>query len=131
MTALRFIITHSNSTNERHLCRTEKLYGKLKNIFEEKKYDFNQFVLIDQNHLYVDFTNENNSTSIPSISSEYRIIEKTFLISIILDFQEKQIEYLATTESQLSSIINRFIIDHQLKFTSSNIYLSFFDEFGK
>jgi hypothetical protein len=131
MAALRFPITHANGTMEKYLCKIENLSEQFKKIFEEKKYDFDQFVIIDQNQLFVNFMNENQATSKPYISSEYRIIEKTLLIPIILEFQEKQMKYLVTKETQISSIINRFIIDQAFNFTSSNIFLGFFDALGK
>ncbi len=132
MKILRFTIKYSNGTAESCLCSIEKLYEELKENFEEKKYDSDKFCIIDQNYLFVDFINKNNNnTSIPYISSEYRIIEKILLIPIILEFQEKQIEYLATKECLISSIINRFIIDYELTFSSTDISLSFFDELGK
>ncbi len=40
-------------------------------------------------------------------------------------------KYLVTKETQISSIINRFIIDQAFNFTSSNIFLGFFDALGK
>jgi len=128
MKTLRFTIEHFNGVVVSCLCSIEKLYEELKENFEEKKYDYDKFGIIDQNHLFVDFI---NNTSIPYISSEYRIIEKTLLISIILEFQEKQNEYLVTKECLISSIINRFIIDYEFKFPSNDIFLSFFDELGK
>jgi hypothetical protein len=131
MAALRFTITHANGTMEKYLCRIENLSEQFKKIFEEKKYDFDQFVIIDQNQLFVNFINETQNTSTPYISSEYQIIEKTLLIPIILEFQQKQMKYLVTKETQISSIINRFIIDQAFNFTSSNIFLGFFDALGK
>ncbi|CAF4192698.1 unnamed protein product, partial [Rotaria sordida] len=90
---------------------------------------FDNYVIIDQNQIHVDFLNENNNQSSPRISPEYHIIEKTLLNPIVLTFESKQIEYFATSECQISSVINRFLIDQQLTITSSDIY-SFFDEFG-
>ena len=128
--ATRVPLIHPNGTLERHLCKVEKLYELLNKEFQEKNYDFNRFIIIDQNQLFVDFTNTSNK--VPSyISSEYRIIEKKLLISVILDYQQDQIEYLATTQCQISSVINQFIIDRKLNFPSPDAYLSLFDKLGK
>ncbi|CAF4026337.1 unnamed protein product, partial [Rotaria sordida] len=125
---LRCDIIHPTSERQKLALRTENFYLKLRTIFEEKRY-FDNYVIIDQNQIHVDFLNENNNQSSPRISPEYHIIEKTLLNPIVLTFESKQIEYFATSECQISSVINRFLIDQQLTITSSDIY-SFFDEFG-
>jgi len=127
---LRFEIIHPDDTRQKSVCKIENIYPKLETVFEEKKYHFDKYIIVDQNQIFVDLLNENNDKSSIRISPIYQIIEKILLIPIILTYESKEIEYLATLECQLSSIINRFIVDHQLTFTSSDIYLGFYDELG-
>jgi hypothetical protein len=84
------------------------------NIYEELKEFMNNFdkfckktnmilinllLLIKINYTLI-YTNENNNTSIPYLSPEYRIIEKTALIPVILQFQEKRIKYFSINSSR-------------------------------
>jgi hypothetical protein len=126
----RFEIIYPDGTRQKVVCKTQNIYLRFKTLFQEKRYNFDRFIIVDQNQIFVDFLNENNEQLSPRISSEYHIIEKTLLIPILLKFESKEIEYLVTLTCQISSIINRFIVDHQLTFSSSNIYLGFFDELG-
>ncbi|CAF4481299.1 unnamed protein product [Rotaria sp. Silwood2] len=57
-------------------------------------------------------------------------MEKDLLIRIILEFENNQLEYFATTEAKLTSILSRFILDRQLKFTLPKNYFSVFDSLG-
>ncbi len=129
--AFDYTIIYADGTSDKHLCRTENLYERLKKNFHAKNYNYNQLVIIDQDNFYVDFINENNGTSGVYLSKEYRIIEKNLLMSVILEFQEQQWKYLMTKETRISSIINRFILDRKFQLTSNESVLGFFDEFGK
>jgi hypothetical protein len=124
----RFEIIHPDGSRQKAVCKIENIYLTLKTKFEEKKYNFDKFVIVDQNQIFVDFLNENTEKLSTRISSAYQIIEKISLIPIVLEYESNQIEYLATSKCQISSIINRFITDHKLTFTSPDLYLGFFDE---
>ncbi|CAF1141915.1 unnamed protein product [Rotaria magnacalcarata] len=90
----------------------------------------NTYTVIDKNEMCVDFTNI--SARLPhGISLEYVIIEKTLLFSIQFNYQEKLFEYFATSKCNISTIIDRFIRDNDIKLSSNNGYLCFFDEHGK
>jgi hypothetical protein len=130
MKAFSYKIIYTDGTNDKHLCKTEKLYEQLRKHFDAKNYDYNRLVIIDEKNLFVDFMNENSiKTSRPYLSEEYRVIEKNLLISIILEFQEKEWKYLGIGETRISSIINRFLLDQMM--ISNQIVLGFFDELGK
>ncbi|CAM2724188.1 unnamed protein product, partial [Rotaria socialis] len=47
------------------------------------------------------------------------------------EFEDKKLEYFATTEAKLTSILSRFILDKQLKFTLPENYFSVFDSLGR
>ncbi len=126
----RFEIVYPDDTRKPIRFRTENIYQRLKTAFQEKNYSFNEFIVVDQNQIFVDFLNENNEKSLPRISSEYHIIPKTLLVPLILEFESKESEYLVTLKCQISSIINHFLIDHRLTFASSDTFLGFFDELG-
>ncbi|CAF1611237.1 unnamed protein product [Rotaria magnacalcarata] len=90
----------------------------------------NTYIVIDKNEMCVDFTNTN--ARLPhGISLEYVIIEKTLLFSIQFNYQKKLFEYFATSKCNISTIIDRFIRDNDIKLSSNNGYLCFFDEHGK
>jgi hypothetical protein len=128
--AQKFIVTHPNAESKTCLWRSENLFERLRNIFDKEKYDINQFVVVDKNEILVDFTNTN--ARLPNqVSLEYFIIERTLLFTIQFHFETKLFEYFATSKSNISIIIDRFITDNDIKSSSTDIYLCFFDEHGK
>jgi hypothetical protein len=128
--AIPFTITYANGKLNPRLWKRENLFERLRNIFTEEKYHLNRFVVIDKNEILVDFTNPN--ARLPQqISLEYFIIEKTSLLTIQFHFRTKLFEYFATSKSNIFIIINRFISDNDIQFSSKDIYLCFFDEHGK
>ena len=127
----RLVFTLKDGTQGKYLCRPEKFYEKFKKIFEEKKYDYNTIAIIDSNQLFVDFINTNGKNSVPIIESEYHVVDKQLLISILLEYENYQLEYFATGTATLTVILSRFILDQQLKFTSPKNYFSVFDSLGR
>ncbi len=128
--AQKFIVTHPNAEAKTYLWRSENLFEKLRNIFDKEKYDVNRFVVVDKNEILLDFTN-NNARLPNQISLEYFIIERTLLFSIQFRFRTKLFEYFVTSKSNVSTIIDRFISDNDVKSSSKDIYLCFFDEHNK
>ncbi|CAF4598568.1 unnamed protein product, partial [Rotaria sp. Silwood2] len=128
--AQRFVITHPDGKVHTYLWKSENLFEKLRNLFDKEKYDINTFVVVDKNEIFIDFTNRNIQLQY-EISLEYFIIEKILLFSIQFNYQRKLFEYFATSKSNISIIINRFINDNNIKLSSNNIYLCFFDQHGK
>jgi hypothetical protein len=128
--AQRFIITHPDGKANICLWKSENLFEKLRKLFDEKKYDINTFVVIDKNEIVVDFTN--TDAQLPhEISLEYFIIEKTLLFQIQFRFRRKLFEYFSTSKSNTSTIINRFVTDNDIRLSSTDMYLCFFDEYRK
>jgi hypothetical protein len=126
-----FQITHSDNSTKGHMCRAENIHEQLRKIFSEKKYDPNSYAIIDKNHMSVDFTAKTTNGLLPIPSVKYSVIEKTILVPIILHFEQHQLDYSATPEAQISSILARFIIDRQLTFTSPDTYFNVYDQRGK
>ncbi|CAF1180009.1 unnamed protein product [Adineta steineri] len=127
----RLVVTLKDGKQAKYFCKPEKFYEKLKKIFEEKKYDYNTTAVIDSNQLYVDFMKLNDNNSLPIIVSEYYVVEKQFLIPILLEYENNQFKYFAKATATLTSILNRFILDQQWKFTSPQNYFNVFDSLGR
>ncbi|CAF4341002.1 unnamed protein product, partial [Rotaria sp. Silwood2] len=72
--------------------------------------DPNTIAIIDPNEMLVDFMTANVNNILPSI-------EKS--------------EYFVTEKATLTTILNRFIVDQQLKFTPPETYFSVFDSLGQ
>ncbi|CAF4433152.1 unnamed protein product, partial [Rotaria magnacalcarata] len=62
---------------------------------------------------------EKKNNILPVIEEEYSIIEKSLLIPIILEFQNEQYQYYATSEAKISAILIRFIVDQELAFNTN------------
>ncbi|CAF3300655.1 unnamed protein product [Rotaria sp. Silwood2] len=128
---IRLVITCLDGKQEKYYCKPEKLYIQLKKLFDKKKYDLNTIGLIDPNQLLIDFMKTNINNSLPIIETEYYVIEKKLLFPIVLEFENNQWEYFATAEATITSLLSRFILDQQLKFTSPENYFSVFDSLGR
>ncbi|CAF2134255.1 unnamed protein product [Rotaria magnacalcarata] len=128
--AQKFIVKYTNEKSSGSLWMTENLFEKLRNLFGKEKFDMNTYAVIDKNEMCIDFTNISTRLS-HEISLEYVIIEKTLLFSIQFNYQKKLFEYFATSKCNISTIIYRFIRDNDIKLSSNNGYLCFFDEHGK
>ena len=127
----RLVLTLKDGTQGKYICKPDKFHEKFKKIFEEKKYDYNTIAVIDSNHLFVDFMKINGNKSLPIIGSEYHVVEKQLLIPVVLEYENNQFKYFATAAATLTSILSHFILDQQLKVTSSKNYFSVFDLLGR
>ncbi|CAF4401058.1 unnamed protein product [Rotaria sp. Silwood2] len=128
----RFIVTYlDDQQGKKTFCTPDKLYGQLKKIVTDKKYDPNTIAIIDPNEMLVDFMTANVNNILPSIEVEYRVVEKKLLIPIVLQCEHKKSEYFVTEKATLTTILNRFIVDQQLKFTPPETYFSVFDSLGQ
>ena len=126
----RFSIIYGDEAPKRIAMRTENIYQRLKIAFEEKGCTSNEFVIVNQDQIFVDFLSTNTTQSSLCLSSEYHIIPRTSLISLILQFQSNEREYFVTSACQLSSIISYSLVNHQLISASTDTLLGFFDELG-
>ena len=127
----QFSMKFLDDKQEKYICKPEKLYGQFKKIIQEKKYDSKLVAVIDPHQIFVHFLIDIPNASLPIMFAEYRIINRTSLISIVLHYENNQFEYFAIEQANLSAIIARFIIDNQLKFKESQYYLNIFDELGR
>ncbi|CAF1513265.1 unnamed protein product [Adineta ricciae] len=127
---LRFTVTDLNEKAAARLWRSENLCQKLREFFKQEKLDENLLGVIDQNKIFLDFSND--SCQLPKqICQEYRIIRKDSLFTVQFQFRENQFDYFMTSDGDISVIINRFIADQNIEPSSEGIYLCFFDEQGK
>jgi hypothetical protein len=105
---VRFDIVHPDFTRQKAAMGPKNVYTKLINIFQEKKYSFDQYVIVDQEKIFVNFISEITDPSTMRFSTEYYIVEKVELINVIVQFQSQQMTYSVTSECQISSILTRF-----------------------
>ncbi|CAF4029810.1 unnamed protein product [Rotaria sordida] len=106
-----FVITYLDGKQEGYLCKPEKFCEQLKRIFEKKKYNSITIAIIDSNQVFIDFMTKTINSSLSSIEIEYRVVEKTLLIPIVLEFENSSLKYFMTTEATLTSILSGFILD--------------------
>ena len=126
-----FEITYADNSTKGHMCRAENIHEKLRKICVEKKYDLNSTAIIDKDQMCVDFMTKTTNGLLPIPSVKYSVIQRTILVPIILHFEQDQLNYSATLEAQISSILTRFIIDKQLTFTPPETYFNVYDQRGK
>lgn len=126
----KFFITYPENKIAAHLWKPEKFYEQLKKVFSEKNYDLESYAVIDNDQIFVNFMN-NNTDQLRRIQFEFKIVQQTSLIKIQFYYKEKIFEYFVTSEANVMNVINRFIHDNDLHLISPDIYLIFFDEFGK
>ncbi|CAF1248253.1 unnamed protein product [Adineta steineri] len=128
--ALKFSITHPDRKVASSFWKGENLFHKLREVFKKEKYDENIFVIIDKNGILLDFLNE--STSVPKrIPQELFIIQKESLFQIEFRFQDNNFKYFVSSNVKIPSIIQRFLIDYNIKPSSDETYLCFFNEHRK
>ncbi|CAF4244673.1 unnamed protein product, partial [Rotaria magnacalcarata] len=120
----RFDVIFKEGKPEKHFCKPEKFYEKLGKIIESKKYDFSTTAIITPDHVSIDFRTKNENKPLPIIEAEYRVVDKSLLIPIILEYENKDFNYFALAEATIVTILSHFIVDQQLQFTSEN-YLCF------
>ncbi|CAF3595248.1 unnamed protein product [Adineta steineri] len=125
--ALKFSITHPDGKVASSFWKGENLFHKLREMFKKEKYDENIFVIIDKNDILLDFLNE--STQAPKrIPQELFIIQKESLFQIEFRFQDNNFKYFISSNVKIPSIIQRFLTDYNIKPSSDENYLCFFNE---
>ncbi|CAF3675559.1 unnamed protein product [Rotaria sp. Silwood1] len=122
-----FVIEHPNGKSESKMCKSDRLYEELRRVFNNKKYDLNTYVLVDNNKILFNFTNNNNHSSSP-VSWKYFIVEKTVLISIQFHLGLQQFNYSTMPDCTLGPLMDHLINDHNLKLTSPNHRYCLYDE---
>ncbi|CAF4218433.1 unnamed protein product, partial [Adineta steineri] len=125
--ALKYSITHPDGKVASSFWKGENLFHKLREMFKKEKYDENIFVIIDKNDILLDFLNE--STQAPKrIPQELFIIQKESLFQIEFRFQDNNFKYFISSNVKIPSIIQRFLTDYNIKPSSDENYLCFFNE---
>ncbi|CAF3326320.1 unnamed protein product [Rotaria sp. Silwood2] len=125
----KFAIHFPDGESTTHLWRAERLYEQLNRIFDEKGYDLNSFVVVDNNQIFIDFINNNRLPR--RLTLQYHIIKKDLLIPIHFYYKNNSFKYLVTSNCEIANIVDHFVGENNLRPTSSDVYLCFFDEFGK
>jgi len=127
--AQKFLLKHPDGKTIGYLCKSERLYEQFRKVFKDKNYQADTLTIIDKDRIFIDFMDTDKQVPHP-IVSEYEVIEKTSLIEIQFSFREEKFNYFVMPNAGVSTIINRFLLDNNLKI-SPETYLIFSDEFGK
>ena len=128
--AQKFTVTLLNGTLEPNLWKREKLFDQLTKLFTTKKYSLDTLVVVDNNQIFVDFTNSNARPTRDSIL-DYSIIPKTSLFQVHFHFGTDLVKYSTTSKASLFHVILRFLDEHHAASGSANTFLCFFDRYGK
>jgi hypothetical protein len=122
-----FVITHPDGKRESNIWKSDALYEEIRRVFNNKKYDLNTYVLVDNNKILFDFTDINKQ--LPSLLPlEYFIVEKTMLISSQFLFGTQQFNYSTMPDCTFSSLMDHLINDQNLQLTSSSHRYCFYDK---
>ncbi|CAF1142456.1 unnamed protein product, partial [Adineta ricciae] len=128
----KFEITHlDGKTKKTWRCKSEHFYGQLKDIFAKQKYDFETVAVIDSHDIFVNFQAENVNVDSVRIQTQYRVLERSSLISVNVKYGEKELTYFITMEGKLSSVLSYFILDLKSIFLTSKNPFIVFDELGR
>lgn len=126
-----FKITFADGTTENKLSGgRERIYNKLKTAFEEKRYSVDSMAIVDSLDLFVDHSKVVADGTLPRVDATYRVVKKTDLMSVKINFEQVQYCYEATELANISSIIAQLIINNNLTFSHPENYFSVFDTFG-
>ena len=127
--ARRFTINFPDGRSQGYIWRCERLYEQLRRIFDENEYDSNNFIVVDNNQIFIDFTNNNRLPH--RLTPQYYIIQRDLLISIHFYYRNNSYQYLITPNCETTDIIDHFMGENNVQLTSSDVYFCFFDKFGK
>ncbi|CAF1093606.1 unnamed protein product [Adineta steineri] len=128
--APKFIVTLPDGKPITIMCKLDKWQARLKKIFDDKHYDYNEFALIDENEIFVDL-NMDNFILLQKSPAEYRIVKKESLVSVKFHFRSSEIEYVTTTTNQIGTIIKHFIDNIQSNSITNDTYLGFRNQYGE
>ncbi|UJR07444.1 hypothetical protein I4U23_011730 [Adineta vaga] len=106
------------------LTKVEKVKERLRKIFDDHRYNREQYVLIDKNEISVD----SDSTQITCL--DYRIVERKDLITIQFQFRQSTKEYFTISTNRIATIIKHFININQPIDMTVDTYLYFYDDYG-
>lgn len=129
--SLHYTVIYPDQKSGKGLWKVVNLLSKLNEKFDRRKYPPNQFAMIDQYDMFVDWKTTDQHRLNPLNSTEFRIVENIRSINVILQWKEEQIEYFVTDQCRISSIIKRFIIEKELNLKLDEIILTLFDELGR
>ncbi|CAF1263604.1 unnamed protein product [Rotaria sp. Silwood1] len=127
--ARKFTINFPDGRSQIYLWRVEQLYERLRKIFDENKYDSNRFVVVDNNQIFIDFIKNNRLPH--RLTPQYDIIQRDLLIPTHFYYKNNSFKYLITPNCEIADIIDHFIGENNVRSTSSDMYLCFFDKSGK
>ncbi|CAF3398108.1 unnamed protein product, partial [Rotaria socialis] len=127
--ARRFTINFPDGRSQAFFWRGEKICEQFKKIFDDNTYDLNNFVVVDNKQIFIDFINNNRLPH--RLVPQYDIIQRDLLISIHFYYKNNTFKYLIKPNCEIADIIDHFIGENNIRSTSPDAYLCFFDKLGK
>lgn len=122
---VKFKIIHPDGNIASLMCKVEKFQERLKKIFVDHQYNYDQYVVVDQNQIFIDMIKKEICPS-QIVSNEYRIVEEKDLVCVEFQFNSTVVEYLTTSTNCISAVIKHFINVN----CTNEMYLHFFDQYG-
>ena len=123
--AQRFTTTLPDDSTKAVFCKAEKFYEHLQKIFEERKYDVEHYVVLDNNEISLDL-----SQAPQQLGTEHRISTKENLVQVQFQFQEQTMDLFTTSNNATSKVVQYFITSRQMRSTTPDVYLCFCDQYG-
>ena len=117
----KFVITHPDGKIQSFMWKIDNLYEELQKLFKDKSYDWNTYAIIDSNRISIDLTR--NKTE----STEYSIVQRDMLISILFHFQNQIFNYSTMKDCRFYSLIDHL----NLESTPMNSFYYFHHETGQ
>ncbi|CAF2184712.1 unnamed protein product [Rotaria magnacalcarata] len=127
--ARRFTINFPDGRSQAFFWRGEKICEQFKKIFDDNTYDLNNLVVVDNKQIFIDFINNNRLPH--RLVPQYDIIQRDLLISIHFYYKNNTFKYLIKPNCEIADIIDHFIGENNIRSTSPDAYLCFFDKLGK
>ncbi|CAF4886271.1 unnamed protein product [Rotaria sp. Silwood1] len=121
-------IIHPDEKKSSHLLRKEKLFEQLQKIFKDKGYSSETLIPVDKYQIGLDLQGDN--PSLPrDFPLEYSILQRTSLIQVKVEYEEKSVDYFTKSECPVINVFSRTLNDPKLglKLNAENV-ICFFDE---
>ncbi|CAF0874792.1 unnamed protein product [Didymodactylos carnosus] len=90
-------IIHPDEKKSSHLLKKEKLFEQFQKIFKDKGYSCETLIPVDKYHIGLDLKDDNPSLP-PDFPLEYSILQRTSLIQVKVEYEEKSVDYFTKSE---------------------------------
>ncbi|CAF1658943.1 unnamed protein product [Didymodactylos carnosus] len=98
-------IIHPDEKKSSHLLKKEKLFEQFQKIFKDKGYSCETLIPVDKYHIGLDLKDDNPSLP-PDFPLEYSILQRTSLIQVKVEYEEKSVDYFTKSECPMINIFS-------------------------